>query len=82
VYAGGQLLQIEEWGEVELQVNTPSKRQPFKLTYVAYILGFFTNVVGLSRFKSLDIHFNSRRNCLYQRVSLNPVCYLEYKDGH
>jgi hypothetical protein len=65
VYAGGQLLQIEEWGEVELQVDTLSGRQPFKLTYVAYILGFFTNVVSLSRCRSLNIHFNSRKNCLY-----------------
>lgn len=70
VYAGGQLLQIEEWGEVELQVDTPSGRQPFKLTYVAYIPGFFTNVVGLSRCRSLNIHFNSGKNCLYQRVPL------------
>ena len=82
MYAGGQLLQIEEWGEVELQVDTPSGRQPFKLTYVAYIPGFFTNVVGLSRCRSLNIHFNSGKNCLYQRVPSNPVCYLEYKDGH
>lgn len=82
VYAGGQLLQIKEWGEVELQVNTPSGKQPFKLTYVAYIPEFFTNVLGLSRCRNLDIHFNSGRNCLYQRVPSNPVCYLEYKDGH
>jgi hypothetical protein len=82
VYAGGQLLQIEGWGEVELQVNTPSGRQPFKLTYVAYIPGFLTNVVGLSHCRSLDIHFNSGTNCLYQRVPSNPVCYLKYKDGH
>jgi hypothetical protein len=52
----------------EASVNTPSGRQPFRLTYVAYIPGFFTNVVGLSRCSSLDIHFNSGRNCLYQRV--------------
>jgi hypothetical protein len=82
VYAGGQLLQIEEWGEVELCVETPSGRQPFKLTYVAYIPGFFTSVLGLSRCRSRDIHFDSGRNCLYQRDRSNPVCYLEYADGH
>jgi len=82
VYAGGQVLQIEEWGEVELHVNTPTGRQPFKLTYVAYIPGFFTNVLGLSRCRSLDIHFDSGKNCLYQQAPSNPVCYLEYKDGH
>ena len=76
------MLQIEEWGEVKLQVDTPSGKQPFRLSYVAYILGFFTNVLGLSRCRSLDIHFDSGRNCLYQLVPSNPVCYLEYKDGH
>jgi hypothetical protein len=76
------LLQIEEWGEVELRVHTLTGRQPFRLSYVAYIPGFFTNVLRLSRCRSLDIHFNLGKNCLYQRVSSNPVCYLEYKDGH
>ena len=63
-------------------MDTPSGRRPFKLTYVAYIPGFFTSVLGLSRCRSRDIHFDSGSNCLYQHARLNPVCYLEYKDGH
>jgi hypothetical protein len=65
VYAEGQVLQIEEWGEVELHVNTLTGQQPFNLTYVAYILGFFTNVLGLLRCRSLDMHFDLGKNCLY-----------------
>ncbi|KAF1831017.1 hypothetical protein BDW02DRAFT_456507, partial [Decorospora gaudefroyi] len=36
----------------------------------------------LSRCRSLNIHFNSGKDCLYQHVPSNPVCYLEYRDGH
>jgi hypothetical protein len=75
-------LNIEEWGEVELQVNTPSGRQPLNLIHVAYIPGFFTSVLSLSRFRGRDIHFDSGSNCLYQRARSNPACYLEYKDGN
>jgi hypothetical protein len=82
LYAGGQLLPIGEWGEVELQVNTPTGRQPFKLTYVAYIPSFFTSVLGLSRCREIDLHFDSGRDRLYQKDLSNPVCYLEYQEGH
>ncbi|KAF2023765.1 hypothetical protein EK21DRAFT_118455 [Setomelanomma holmii] len=78
MYAGGQLLQIEEWGEVQLQVDVPSGTRTFKLTYVAYIPSFFTSVVGLSRFYSLGIHFESGRSFLYQQTLSQVICHLEY----
>jgi hypothetical protein len=53
-----------------------------KLTWVAYIPGFFTSVVGLSRSRSLGIHFDSGRDCLYQKKATNVICLLQYRDGH
>jgi hypothetical protein len=53
-----------------------------KLTWVAYISGFFTSVVGLSRSQSLGIHFDSGRDCLYQKKASNVVCLLQYRDGY
>jgi len=53
-----------------------------KLTWVAYIPGFFTSVVGLSRSRSLGIYFDSGRDCLYQKKASNVVCLLQYRGGH
>jgi hypothetical protein len=82
VYAGGVLAQVEEWGETYIRVKTPTGEGQMKLTWVAYIPGFFTSVVGLSRSRSLGIHFDSGRDCLYQKKALNVVCLLQYRDGH
>jgi hypothetical protein len=82
VYAGGVLAQVEEWGETTIQVKTPTGEGQMKLTWVAYIPGFFTSVVGLSRSRSLGIHFDSGRDCLYQKKASNIVCLLQYRDGH
>ncbi|KAF2621446.1 hypothetical protein BU25DRAFT_354400, partial [Macroventuria anomochaeta] len=82
VYAGGVLAQIEEWGEVVLNVSTPTGQSQMKLTYVAYIPGFFTSVVGLSRSRPLGVHFDSGRDCLYQEKASNVICLLQYQDGH
>jgi hypothetical protein len=43
VYAGGALAQVEEWGETTVQVKTPTGEGQIKLTWVAYIPGFFTS---------------------------------------
>jgi hypothetical protein len=82
VYAGGVLAQVEEWGETYIRVKTPTGEGKMKLTWVAYIPGFFTSVVGLSRSRSLGIHFDSGRDCLYQKKASNVVCLLQYRDGH
>ncbi|KAF1930459.1 uncharacterized protein M421DRAFT_3521 [Didymella exigua CBS 183.55] len=81
-YAGGVLAQIEEWGEVVLSVKTLTGQSQMKLTYVAYIPGFFTSVVGLSRSRPLGVHFDSGRDCLYQGEQSNVICLLQYQDGH
>ncbi|KAI1562171.1 hypothetical protein PtrEW13061_012143, partial [Pyrenophora tritici-repentis] len=82
VYAGGALTQVEEWGETTIQVKTPTGEGHMKLTWVAYIPGFFTSVVGLSRSRSLGINFDSGRDCLYQKKASNIICLLQYRDGH
>ena len=53
-----------------------------KLTYVAYIPGFFTSVVGLSRSQPLGVYFDSGCDCLYQGKPSNAICLLQYQDGH
>jgi hypothetical protein len=65
-----------------IQVKTPTGEGQMKLTWVAYIPGFFTSVVGLSRSRSLGIHFDSGRDCLYQKKASNVVCLLQYRDSH
>ncbi|KAF7450496.1 hypothetical protein A1F99_051120 [Pyrenophora tritici-repentis] len=82
VYAGGALTQVEEWGETTIQVKTPTGEGQMKLTWVAYIPGFFTSVVGLSRSRSLGINFDSGRDCLYQKKASNVICLLQYRNGH
>jgi hypothetical protein len=82
VYAEGALVQVQEWGKTVIQVKTPTGEGQMKLTWVAYIPGFFTSVVGLSRSRSLGIHFESGRDCLYQKRLLNVVCLLQYRDCH
>jgi hypothetical protein len=47
VYAGGVLAQVEEWGKMTTHVKTLTGEGQMKLTWVAYIPGFFTSVVGL-----------------------------------
>ena len=73
MYASGILAQVEEWGEMYIRVKTPTREGQMKLTWVAYIPGFFTSVVGLSRSRSLGIHFDSGRDCLYQKKASNVV---------
>ncbi|KAG9388512.1 hypothetical protein A1F94_001404 [Pyrenophora tritici-repentis] len=82
IYAGGQVVQIAEWGTVVLNVRTPSGKAPIKLTHVALVEGFFANVLGLSRCRPLGIHFDSGRDLLYQNNPSNVVAMLEYSNGH
>jgi hypothetical protein len=82
VKAGNQELVIQEWGDVVLLISTPTGTEQIELTYVAYVPGFLTNVVGLSRCRSIGIHFDSGRDCLYQRRWNNVISKLQYVGGH
>jgi hypothetical protein len=81
VKAGNQELVIQEWGDVVLLTNTPTGTEQIELTYVAYVPGFLTNVVGLSRCRSIAIHFDSGQDCLYQRKWNNVVSKLSIRES-
>jgi hypothetical protein len=50
---------------VLLKVQTPTRQVDIKLTYVAYILGFFISVIGLLHSRLLRVYFNLEQDCLY-----------------
>ena len=56
---------VSAWGEISLNIKLPVVIKKIKLTHVAYIKGFFANIVSLSRCKAQEIYFNSRRDLLY-----------------
>jgi hypothetical protein len=55
---------------------------PALLTDVAYIEGFFTNILSLARLKGQHIHFNSGRDLLYRQNPKHTAAFLEYRDEH
>src|SRR6266496_1925961 len=58
IKAGDQELSIAEWGDVKILINASTGPEWVELTYVAYVPGFLTNVVGLLRCQLIGIHFN------------------------
>ena len=73
---------IQEWGEVILDTKRPSGPRSVRLTMVAYVEGFFANILGLSRCRSQGIHFDSERDLLYLKNLQNTFCHLEFCNGH
>jgi hypothetical protein len=47
--------------------DTTMGTQQIELTYVAYVPRFLDAVVSLSRYRSVGIHFDLGRDCMYQR---------------
>jgi hypothetical protein len=47
IKAGNQELHIRGWGDVSLLTDTPTGTEQIRLTYVAYMPGFGTNIAGL-----------------------------------
>jgi hypothetical protein len=82
VFAGGQAMQIQQWGEVILDATGPSGPRVMRLTMVAYVEGFFANILGLSRCRDQGVHFDSGRDLLYLRTPQNVFCHLEFDKGH
>jgi len=62
--------------------NTPTGVRSPKLTYVAYVEGFITSLIGLARCRKLSIHFDSGRDLLYKDDLGNVLAYLEHDGGH
>jgi hypothetical protein len=83
ILAGSTTLPITEWGTVIVPIKGPqSTITPALLTDVAYIEGFFTNILSLARLKGQHIHFDSGRNLLYRQNPKHTAAFLEYRDGH
>jgi hypothetical protein len=57
-----------------------------KMTQVAYVPGFLTNIIGLSRCRAEKIHFDSGSDLLYRSTpGLSrrlTIALLEYTGGH
>jgi hypothetical protein len=82
IYAGSQLIPVVEYGTVEIPINSPEGVIKILLTEVAYVPTFFSNILGLSRCRSLGLHFDSGSDMIYQAPLRKPVALLEYIDGH
>lgn len=82
IFAGESAATIQAWGDVTLNVNMPHGLGQIKLTNVALVEGFFTNVVSLSRCRTVGIQFDSGRDVVYQHHPSNVICSLQHKNGH
>ena len=69
-----------------LIVRSPSGVEPMLLTYVAFVLGFLTNLIGLGRCWDANIHFDSGDNLLYTcqpgQKKREIIAELDYHEGH
>jgi hypothetical protein len=82
VGAGTGRIYITAWGSIELKAKTPAGVQLLKLTHVAYVPGFITSLIGLTRCRKMDIHFDSGRDLLYKGNPGTILAYLEHDGGH
>ena len=60
-----------------ITVDTPNGKSKMKLSHVALVPTFFTNIIALSRATNNDIHFNSGWNLLYCLATGETVCYAK-----
>jgi hypothetical protein len=74
--AGTGRIQITARGSMELMAKTST------LTYVAYVQGFVTSLIGLARCRKMDIHFDSGRDLLCNGDPETVLAYLEHDGGH
>ena len=82
IYAGSQLMPVTEYGSVEILINAPEGVRNIRLTNVAYVPTFFSNILGLSRCRSLGLHFDSGSDLIYRAKTNETVALLEYNNGH
>ena len=66
--------------------NSPTSYHLLRLTHVAFMPGFLTSLIGLSRCRTEDIHFNSGADLMYQTTSptrsRTTIAILDYNGGH
>jgi hypothetical protein len=66
VRAGTTIYQIEAIGKVTIEVKKPQGgTRQLTLNDVAYVPGFMTNIVSLSKLTDRDIHWNTQTGCLF-----------------
>jgi hypothetical protein len=53
-----------------------------KLSHIALVPTFFTNIVALSRATKNDIYFDSGQNVLYRLETGETVCHIKQLGGH
>jgi hypothetical protein len=82
VNAGNSRTLITAWGTMELVARSPYGLQTLEMTHVAYVEGFLTSDLGLTRCRTELIHFDSGRDILYMRQPSNVIAQLEYNGGH
>src|SRR5882757_3628423 len=78
--AGKTRYQIASFGTVNVAVNTPQGIRQIQLTNVAYIPGFMTNLVSLSRLVQQGVHWNTETGQLTRQGQ--AFCYITAFDGH
>lgn len=84
ILAGGSENNVSAWGEVDIELDTPSGKKRMILKNVALVTSFFTSLISLSRLISANIHFDSGRNCLYRldNATNSTIANLTPFGGH
>jgi hypothetical protein len=86
VNAGSSQALIEAYGTMEIVARVSATRlHTLRITQVAYVPGFLTNIIGLSRCRTEGIHFDSGEDLVYKLSPQNTrvtIAQLEYNGGH
>src|ERR1700679_3594338 len=73
----GNLKKIQAYKTVTITVDTPTGKSKMKLSYIALVPTFFTNIIALLRATENDIYFDSGRNVLYHLETGETVCHIK-----
>ena len=80
LFSGKTIYQIEAYGTVIITVQSPTGPIQIKLLNVAYIPGFFTNLVALRRLTEKGVHWDTEKERLHTRGK--TFCYTQNVDDH
>lgn len=80
LYAGKAVYDIESFGSIDVSVQTPQGIQRMTLLDTAYVPGFLTNLVSLSRLVQKGVHWDTEKSHLHKAGI--PLCYVRPFNGH
>ena len=80
LYTGKTVYDIEKFGSIDICVRTPQGMQKMTLLDTAYVPGFLTNLVSLSRLVKKGVHWNTEKAHLHKDGK--TLCYIRPFDGH